>query len=290
MDTIKIDKLSVYAYHGCEESEKINGQEFFIDADLHVDMSASCISDNLDDTVNYAEVCEFINKFFSTNRYDLIEAAAEQTARAVLKQFPKIREIDMTVNKPSAPIELKFGNVAVQITRKWHKAYLSIGSNIGDREAYLNQAVDAIYDDDNCRVTAVSKFIQTKPYGPVEQDDFLNGCLEIETLYAPMELLRAVNEIERQADRKREIHWGPRTLDIDIILYDDEIVAEDTLYIPHREMHKRAFVLEPLNQIAPYAINPVNNKTVSTLLEELYDGTGKSACRGCSGCAGCDKV
>ena len=78
--------------------------------------------------------------------------------------------------------------MAVSVSRELHKAYLSIGSNIGDKEGYLNQAVDMLYDDENCKVGAISKFIQTKPYGPVEQDDFLNGCVEIETLYSPHDL------------------------------------------------------------------------------------------------------
>ena len=184
------------------------------------------------------------------------------------------------------PIKLPFGNVAVSVSREWHKAYLSIGSNIGDKEGYLNQAVDMLYDDENCKVGAISKFIQTKPYGPVEQDDFLNGCVEIETLYSPQELLKAVNAIEAAANRTREIHWGPRTLDVDIVLYDDEIVADSNLFIPHREMHKREFVLEPLVQIAPYAINPISKKTAEQLLDELR-GQSENVNSGCAGCQGC---
>ena len=143
-----------------------------------------------------------------------------------------------------------------------------------------------LYDDENCKVGAISKFIQTTPYGPVEQDDFLNGCVEIETLYSPQELLKAVNAIEASANRTREIHWGPRTLDVDIVLYDDEIVADSNLFIPHREMHKREFVLEPLVQIAPYAINPISKKTAEQLLDELR-GQSENVNSGCAGCQGC---
>ena len=170
-------------------------------------------------TVDKVEMPEYSKENLSICRDALIEAVAEQTTRALLKEFPKIREIDFTINKPNAPIKLPFGNVAVTVHRGWHKVYLSIGSNIGDKEAYLNQAIDSLYDDDCCRVCAVSNFIETEPYGPVEQDNFLNGCVEIETLYSPQELLDAVHKIEANADRKREIHWGPRTLDIDIVLY-----------------------------------------------------------------------
>jgi dihydroneopterin aldolase/2-amino-4-hydroxy-6-hydroxymethyldihydropteridine diphosphokinase len=281
MDCIKIEKLEVFAYHGCNEEEKINGQKFYVDANLYSDVKTSGISDNLDETVNYSKACKFINRFMTENRFDLIEAVAEQTTRALLKEFPKIKAIDFTINKPNAPIKLPFGNVAVSVSRKWNKAYLSIGSNMGDREEYLNQAIDSLYDDSNCRVTAVTNFIETEPYGPVEQDNFLNGCVEIETLYSPQELLQKVNAIEAEAGRTREVHWGPRTLDIDIVLYNDEIIQDKDLIIPHIEMQKRLFVLEPLNQIAPYAIHPIFKKTVGQLLEEIKPD---NKCQGCGGC------
>lgn len=283
MDCIKIIQLEVFAYHGCEEFEKINGQKFYIDATLYTDIRTSGVSDDLNDTMNYAKVCEFITKFMAGNRFDLIEAVAEQTSRALLREFPRLRAIDFTIYKPDAPIGLPFGNVAVSISRKWNKAILSIGSNIGDKEAYLNNAVDSLYDDGNCRVNVVSNYIETEPYGPVEQDNFLNGCIEIETLYSPKELLEKVNQIEAESGRMRDIHWGPRTLDIDIIFYEDEIVDEPDLKIPHVEMHKRLFVLEPLKQIAPYWKHPILNRTVSQILEELKPS---DKCAGCSGCKG----
>lgn len=281
MDCIRIEQLEVFAYHGCNEEEKINGQKFYVDANLYTDIRTPGISDDLDDTLNYSKACKFIHKFMIENRFDLIEAVAEQTSRALLMEFPKIRKVEFTINKPNAPIKLPFGNVAVSVMRQWNKAHLSIGSNIGDKEAYLNQAIDSLYNDENCRVLAVSNFIETEPYGPVEQDNFLNGCVEIETLYTPKELLRAVNIIEESADRKREIHWGPRTLDIDIIFYDGMIIQENDLIIPHIEMHKRLFVLEPLSQIAPYVIHPIYKKTVVEMLEELKP---ESKCEGCGGC------
>lgn len=288
MDRIEIRVLEVFAYHGVEEQEKLEGQNFYIDATLYCDVRTPGNSDELDDTINYALACEFIDRFLKENRFDLIEAAAEQTVTALLKRMPKLRKIDFTIHKPSAPIGLPFEDVSVSITRMWNKAYLSVGSNMGDKEEYLNQAIESFYDDYNCRVIQVSKFIETEPYGPVEQDNFLNGCVEIETLYTPQELLAFANQIEQTAGRTREIHWGPRTLDVDIILYNNEIVYEPNLIIPHKEMHKRAFVLVPLSQIAPYAMNPVLNKSVSALLEELSGeekaSAGMSGCAGCSGC------
>lgn len=281
MDSIKIRQLEIFAYHGCNEEEKINGQKFYVDVDLYTDVRTPGISDSLEETVNYSKICKFINKFITDNRFNLIESVAEQTSRALLKEFPKVKAVDFTINKPNAPIKLPFGNVAVSVKRKWNRAILSIGSNIGDRQAHLNNAVDGIYDDNNCRVNAVSNFIETKSYGPVEQDEFLNGCVEIETLYSPEELLAKVNEIESGEGRTREVHWGPRTLDIDIIFYEDKIIDTPDLKIPHIEMHKRLFVLEPLNQINPYIIHPIYKKTVSQMLNELKP---ENKCAGCSGC------
>ena len=123
---------------------------------------------------------------------------------------------------------------------------------MGDRMEYINQAINAIEVQDDTRVVHVSSLIETKPYGGVVQDDSLNGCIAIDTLKEPEELLDFLMDVEAQAGRVRTIHWGPRTLDLDIIFYDDLVLEEVDLCIPHVEMHKRKFVLEPLGEIAPY--------------------------------------
>lgn len=120
-----------------------------------------------------------------------------------------------------------------------------------------------------CEVTSISPFIQTAPYGVLDQEDFLNGVLELRTLLTPEELLRELHNIEQAAGRERKQHWGPRTLDLDIIFYDHEIIDTPTLHIPHVDMHRREFVLEPMNQIAPYKRHPVYQKTVQEMLAEL---------------------
>ena len=157
----------------------------------------------------------------------------------------------------------------MKISRGWHKVYLSIGSNMGDREGYLDFAIDRLNALADTKVTAVSDYLETEPYGEVEQDMFLNGALEIETLKTPQELLETTLGIEKEAHRERLVHWGPRTLDIDILFYDDKVIMEDNLKIPHVEIPKREFVLEPLAAIAPYFVHPVFHKSVVTMLEEV---------------------
>ena len=109
----------------------------------------------------------------------------------------------------------------------------------------------------------------TEPYGVTDQDQFLNGCLELRTLLTPEELLNRLHQIEQNAGRERILRWGPRTLDLDIIFYDDLLLNTENLCIPHVEMHKREFVLKPLCEIAPYKRHPGNQKTVYEMLEEL---------------------
>ncbi|MDD6400474.1 MAG: 2-amino-4-hydroxy-6-hydroxymethyldihydropteridine diphosphokinase [Lachnospiraceae bacterium] len=273
MDKIVIKDLEIYANHGVFASEKQNGQPFIITAELSVDLKEAGVTDDLEKTVNYADICADINVIMTEQNYDLIEAVAENISSTILLKYDKIKEIRIIISKPEAPIDMVFDTVYVDLTRKKHIAYLSIGSNLGDKEGYLDYAVDQLNKDEYIKVNKVSTYIVTKPYGDVEQDDFLNGCLEIETLYDPMDLLAVVNDIEQGAGRKRLIHWGPRTLDIDILLYDREIIMEEKLIIPHIEMAKRQFVLEPLNEIAPYAYHPGYNKTVMELFELLKENS-----------------
>ena len=130
-------------------------------------------------------------------------------------------------------------------------------------------AVDRLNELDTCRVIKVADYIETEPYGGVEQDNFLNSALELITLLTPEELLEQLHVIEREAHRERIVHWGPRTLDLDILLYDDIIFDSDVLHIPHVEMHKRSFVLDPMVQLAPYKRHPVLGETMLELREKL---------------------
>lgn len=269
MDKITVDRLKIFCNHGVYEEEKKNGQNFYVSAVLFLDTYPAGASDDLSRSVNYAELCHSITQFMQENRYNLIEAAAENLAAYILAENSAVRALELTVHKPEAPIGLPFENVSVTIYREWQKAYVALGSNIGDCRAFLDNAVEKISENPAVRLLKKSSYILTKPYGGVEQEDFLNGCIELETYLSPEHLLEFLHTIENEAGRTREVHWGPRTLDLDIILYGDKIINSEFLTVPHRDMQNRMFVLEPLCEIAPYAYNPVLAKTAATLKNEL---------------------
>ncbi|MCW9136341.1 2-amino-4-hydroxy-6-hydroxymethyldihydropteridine diphosphokinase [Staphylococcus haemolyticus] len=146
------------------------------------------------------------------------------------------------------------------------QAYLGLGSNIGDRKQQLLKAIDLIGNIKGIKVTKQSSIYETAPIGYTDQPNFLNLCLEIETELSPQQLLKYCLDIEQQLHRVREIRWGPRTLDIDILLYSDNIIETDNLSIPHPRMQERAFVLIPLNDIASDKKDPRLNQKIHDLV------------------------
>lgn len=146
--------------------------------------------------------------------------------------------------------------------------YLCIGSNLGDRKANCQKAVDKIKEA-GIEIKKLSSMYETKPYGLTDQPDFINMAVEIATEIKPIELLSAFKNIEHKMGRNEGIKWGPRIIDIDIIFYDDIIFESSELKIPHLHLHKRDFVLRPMSEIAPNKKHPLKNKTVTELLEEI---------------------
>ena len=268
-DYIEIKNLEVYANHGVLAEEKKLGQKFYIDAKLYVNVLNAAASDDVENSVNYAEVTKVIQKVFKSKSTNLIETAAQSLAGILLARFTKIDRIDMTVKKPSAPVDAHFDYMSVNITRSRHTAYIALGSNIGDREQHLKNALAKIEElGEFVKLEKISSFYNTAPVGYVEQPDFLNAVVKVKTILEPEELLSILQEIENTEGRERKIHWGPRTLDLDILLFDDMVINTDTLVVPHPEMTKRDFVLVPLCEIAPYAIHPLKKKYIKNIKEE----------------------
>ncbi len=152
-------------------------------------------------------------------------------------------------------------------------AYIAIGSNLGDRLATIESAIVTLNASLTCTVVASSRMRETAPVGPIEQPMYLNGALAVHTTLTPRELLELLLEIERSHGRERrcEQRWGPRRLDLDLLFFGNVVVSEPNLTVPHPRLHERAFVLEPLAEIAPAFVHPGLDQTVTSMLEALND-------------------
>jgi 2-amino-4-hydroxy-6-hydroxymethyldihydropteridine diphosphokinase len=150
-------------------------------------------------------------------------------------------------------------------------SYLGIGSNLGDPIENCRRALREIASLKNTQVLRRSSLYRTQPVGNASQDWFVNGVLEIRTAFTASQLLEALQWVEQALGRVRTEKWGPRTIDIDILLFGREIVETGDLVIPHPEMHKRRFVLVPINEIAPYVIHPRYGVSMKGLLDRLAD-------------------
>ena len=268
-DKIKIQNLEVFANHGVFPEENVLGQKFVVSAVLYTDTRKAGQTDELTASIHYGEVSAFIDRYLKEHTFQLLEKVAESLAEELLLQTKGLQKIRLEIKKPWAPVGLPLETVSVEIEREWHTAYIALGSNIGDSEAYLKEAIDKLDHLPTSRVEKVSSFLVTAPYGVTDQPDFLNGCLKLQTLLYPEELLRELNRIEQEAGRERIIHWGPRTLDLDIIFYDDLVYDSEDLMIPHIDMENRYFVLKPLSELAPNFRHPITHKTVAQMLAEL---------------------
>lgn len=255
MDKILIRGLEIEACHGVKDFEKREPQPFVFDADIYADFSRAYSSDDIADTVNYSSVCKIIGRIARENTFNLIEKLAYECAYAVMEELPA-KKIALTLYKPKAPMKQKFGSVGVFAEVERERAYLSLGSSLGDRKAYLDMGIEKLNTFPHIKVKKVSSYIETEPYGGVAENRFLNCAVEVETLLTPRALLAAAQRIEAECGRTRERRWADRTLDIDIVFFGDKIIAGDGLIIPHPEYAKRDFVLSPLKEIAPNFVCP----------------------------------
>ncbi len=147
--------------------------------------------------------------------------------------------------------------------------YIGLGSNLGDRFLHLQQAVDQLNRHPEMKVTRLSPIYETTPVGFIEQPDFLNMVVALHTSLSPEALLNELQRIEAEQQRERKIRWGPRTLDLDILLYKNQIIHQEDLIIPHPRMCERPFVLIPLRDIAGNLLIPGKNQRIDELLSPL---------------------
>ncbi|MCX4362312.1 MAG: 2-amino-4-hydroxy-6-hydroxymethyldihydropteridine diphosphokinase [Clostridia bacterium] len=264
MSSINIHNLKVFARHGVLEEEKLNTQPFLFDVNMQYDFTGAAAADDLSLTLNYDEVMHRISEFCETNCFDLIETLCHRTATMLMRNYA-LDSVSVTVKKPQAPVSLPFDNVSVSQSLKNTVVLLSLGSNIGDRQKYLDNAIKALEEHPDISVIKVSSSYENPPYGGIAQLPFINMAVKITTHLLPYELLDFIHSIEAKANRDRSVRWGDRTLDIDIVFYGDSIISDDGLVIPHSDYQNRDFVLNPLKEIAPDFVCPLCRQRIKDI-------------------------
>lgn len=266
MDRLEIRNLEVFARHGVHGAEKTLGQKFLVSIAMLMDLHGAGSSDELGATADYAAVCDMAVAIMRENSYSLIEACAESVASGVLGNFQLVREVTVEITKPHAPIRHPLGHVAASVSRRREDAYIGIGSNIGDRAANLDGAVSALSALPHLKVKKVSAYRETKAVGPVPQPDYLNAVVMAEATCPCEALMEKLLALEIRLGRERPgAAMGPRTIDLDLLLFGDAVTDSQFVTLPHPRLHERLFVLEPLCELNPHLIHPLMKKRVSEL-------------------------
>ena len=249
---------------GCLDFEKTDGQKFIVSLELYVDRIKGCYSDELSDTVDYANIYKAVKEIVTADKGNLIECLAQKISDRVLDEDKRINKVKVTVSKPEAPVNGIFDTMEVTIERR-QKEYviLSLGSNLGDRENNILSAEEALKAIPGISGFKCASIYETEPVGLEDQPYFLNTCVGFYTDIEPFELLDKIHVIENELLRTREIHWGPRTIDIDIIFYGDQVIMKPELTIPHPRWNLRSFVTVPLRELKNVGLDHPDDKEVS---------------------------
>ncbi len=304
-DSIRLTGVRAFGHHGVLESERRDGQEFVVDVEAWLDTRRAAAFDDLTQTCDYGSLAERLVAVISGQPVNLIETLAERLAAVALADAV-IREVEVTVHKPSAPITVPFGDVTVRIRRSHvnvpvvtgdaqggsglreelldqaparpAEVVLALGANLGDVVGTLRAAIHELDAMAEVSVNVVGPLARTASVGGPEQPDFHNTVVLATTTLSPHALLDAVHQVEAAHGRERTVVWGPRTLDIDIITYDQVVAFSDRLEIPHPRAHERAFVLLPWAQIDAQAELPgLGGGPVGVLAETAADRSGVRA-------------
>lgn len=256
LDSIEITNLVVNTVVGALPLEREQTQPIRIDLVLSVDLRPAGSTDELADTVHYGEVAGRVASVVREAKDVLLERLADRAAETSLT-FAGVEAVDVTITKLRPPIPEMLDTVSVRVRRvrsdfgddprDGHAAIVALGSNLGDRRSYLRHAVSRLGD-----VTTASQVFETEPVGgPDEQGPYLNMVVAVRTSLDPFAFLRRCRQIEAEALRQRHVRWGPRTLDVDILFFDDVTIDSPELVVPHPRINERRFVLAPLSEVAP---------------------------------------
>jgi dihydroneopterin aldolase / 2-amino-4-hydroxy-6-hydroxymethyldihydropteridine diphosphokinase len=272
-DQIVLKGISAVGHHGVLDFEKRDGQTFVVDVTMQVDLAPAGASDDLADTVNYAEVAGDVVALVQGEPLDLIEALAARIADRVLAR-PLVEAVEVVVHKPQAPVGHPFTDVQVRVVRERQApVVVALGSNLGESVETLHDATVALLG--LLDIAEVSPLVETDPVGGPDQPSYLNAVVTGTTHLAPSSLLAGLHDIERAHGRTRDVRWGPRTLDLDLVQYGDpaagtEVTSDaERLTLPHPRAHERAFVLVPWLEVDPDAV--LRHDGAAVPVSELVD-------------------
>jgi dihydroneopterin aldolase/2-amino-4-hydroxy-6-hydroxymethyldihydropteridine diphosphokinase len=271
LDRIALTGLRVTGHHGVLPQELRDGQEFIIDAAVGVETAVAAAADDLSLTVDYGQLADELAAIVSGEPVALIETLADRLAAACLAH-PAVQEAEITVHKPHAPVSQPLHDVAVTISRS--RLVLALGSNLGDRLANLQGGLDVLGDSPGLRWLAVSPVYETVPVGGPAQGDYLNAVVIAMSALPARAVLERAHEAEAALGRTRAERWGPRTLDVDLIVSGGQISGDQELALPHPRAHERAFVLAPWLDVAPGARIPWRGR-----IADLLAATGRAGLR-----------
>lgn len=262
---IVLKGLRVKGFHGVFDHERRDGQDFVVDAVLHLEpgvLEGAAESDDLARTIDYGVLAQSLAAVVRGEPRQLIEALADDLI-AICLEDERVSAAEVTLHKPGAPIPEDFTDVAIELYRRREPApgpmpaVIALGANLGDREQALRGAVRALTGLDGVELTGVSPVVQTAPVGGPEQDDYLNAVVTARTALRPEQLLAACHGIEAALGRRRQVRWGPRTLDLDLIVVGrSRRAVPGGLQLPHPRAAERAFVLLPWSLLDPEAELP----------------------------------
>ncbi len=272
-DRIILQNMRFSGKHGVTEEERSRAQGFGVDVEIVRNLQIAGHSDNLESTVDYSQVHDIARQVIEGEPYKLLEAIAEQISRRLFEGFA-FEEAIIRVWKNQPPLGGQVDYAGVQIHRfrpADNRVYLSLGSNVGDREENIYRAL-ALIDDatPKVHVTQVSPIYETEPVGNPNQGWFLNCCAEVQTELSPVVFHELTRAIEGEMNIEPKIKWQPRVIDVDILLYGGRTINNGDLTIPHEFMAERAFVLQPLADIASDAKHP-NGSTIGELMSALTE-------------------
>lgn len=286
LDRVSVTGIRARGFHGVLAHEKQDGQEFSCDVSMHLSVVRAGRTDDLRDAVDYSVVARTVHDVLAGPSLDLVETVAERIAAAVLED-ERVHAVDVVVHKPQAPVGVPFDDVQVRVTRTRDdavadtapdrpvRAVLALGANLGDAAATLHQAVLDLADVAGLTVLESSPVVDSAPVGGPQQGRYLNAVLLVETTLSPRGLLHACQDVEAVHGRTREVRWGPRTLDVDVVdvgRTDGRALALRAvdLELPHPRAAGRRFVLQPWSLVDPQArlLDLGEERPVADLLAE----------------------